>query len=141
MYYEDFEVSLPDDIILEIKFLKREEFRPLVFNDKEYIIVAEDDVGNFVGANIHGKVYFLDPCDIDTGEKIEIYASKDISTFCAQLTLYQGWEVLPVNASDEEIEASARQFAKKLKILNKDALSDSENFWSLIIEQMEDGLL
>lgn len=136
MYCENLGFSIPGEIILEIKFLEYKDFRPLMFNDKEYIVVAEDDVGNFVGVNPAGKVYFL-----DTEENTEIYASKDFQTFVKQLELYRDSNFLPVNASDEQLEADARQFAREIASLDKDALLYEENFWSLIIEQMEDGLL
>ncbi|GEM_PF-6181422 len=141
MYFDELNFSLPDDIILEIKFFKREEFYSLMFNNKEYVIVAEDYVKNLIGVDGYGRVYFLDPCDISSGKKVEIYTAKDLSTFCAELMLFKNCDPLPINASDEMIEASAQQFARKLESLDKDALSDSENFWSLIVEQLEDGLL
>ncbi len=46
MYYKEINFSLPDNDILNIKFLKREEFRPLMFNGKEYTVVGGDDVDN-----------------------------------------------------------------------------------------------
>lgn len=117
MYCENLGFSIPGEIILEIKFLEYKDFRPLMFNDKEYIVVAEDDVGNFVGVNPAGKVYFL-----DTEENTEIYASKDFQTFVKQLELYRDSNFLPVNASDEQLKADARQFAREIASLDKDAL-------------------
>ena len=136
MYCEDLGFSIPNETILEIKFLKYEDFRSMEFNDKKYTIVGGDDVGNLIGVDIDGKVWFL-----DTFDEFEMYTSKGLKTFVDQLELYRDWNPLPLDASDEVNEENARQFAREIASLDKDALLYEENFWSVVIEQMEDGLL
>lgn len=136
MYCENLDFSIPDETILEIKFLKYDDFRSMVFNDKKYIIVGGDDVDNLIGVDADGKVWFLDAAD-----EFEMYISKDLKTFVNQLELYRDWNHPPLDASDEVNEENAQQFAIELKKMDKYAMVDSEDFWSLIIEQMEDGII
>ena len=136
MYCEDLDFSIPDETILEIKFLKYDDFRSMIFNDRKYTIVGGDDVGNLIGVDIDGKVWLL-----DTFDEFEMYTSKGLKTFVDQLELYRDWNPLPLEASDEVNEENARQFAREIASLDKDALLYEENFWSVVIEQMEDGLL
>lgn len=136
MYCEDLGFSIPDETILEIKFLKYDDFRSMVFNDKKYTIVGGDDVGNLIGIDADGKVWFL-----DTADEFEMYISKGLKTFVDQLELYRDWNHPPLNASDKVNEENAQNFAIELKKMDKDAMVDCEDFWSVVIEQMEDGLL
>lgn len=136
MYYENLGFEIPDETILEIKFLKYEDFHPFMLNNKEYIIVGGDDVENLIGVDIDGKVWFL-----DTRDEFEMYVSKELKTFINQLELYRDWNCPPLDASDEVNEENAQKFALELKKLDKDAMADCEDFWSVVIEQMEDGLL
>lgn len=78
---------LPEETVLEITFLKSGNFRDFTMNSNSYTIVAEDDVGNLVGVNSNGEVYFM-----DTEENIEMYAAKDLPTFIHQLELYRDWD-------------------------------------------------
>ncbi len=136
MYYKELDLSLPDNDILNIKFLKRGEFRPVVFIDKEYTVVGGDDVDNLIGVDADGKVWFL-----DTVNEFPMYASKELKTFVEQLELFINWNFPDDNASDEALENNAREFAREIKKLDEDAMSDCEDFWSVVIEQMENGML
>ncbi|MDE7398326.1 MAG: hypothetical protein K2N06_02245 [Oscillospiraceae bacterium] len=136
MYCEDLGFSIPNETILEIKFLKYDDFRSMVFNDKKYTIIGGDDVDNLIGVDVDGKVWFL-----DTVDEFETYISKGLKTFVNQLELYRDWNHPPLDDSDEVNDENARQFALEIASLDKDALLYEENFWSVVIEQMEDGLL
>lgn len=137
MYYKNLGFEIPDNVIFEIRFLKYEDFHSLAFNKKNYTVVAEDDVGNLVGVSAaDSKVYFLDTC-----EKTELYAAKSLQTFIAELKLAGNWQRPDDNASNEIWQADTRQFVQRIENLDKDALADKESYWSLIVEQMEDGLL
>lgn len=136
MDHKELDFSLPDNDILNIKFLKHEEFHPLVFIDKEYTIVGGDDVDNMIGVDADGKVWFLDTMNI-----FPMYASKGLKTFVEQLELFINWDYPADDNSDDELEANAREFAREILKSDADALSDDYNFWSVVIEQMEDGLL
>lgn len=136
MYCEELGFSLPDDVILEIRFLKYGDFRDFAVNGTKYTIIAEDNVGNLIGVDPGGKVWFL-----DTEKKVKMYASKDLQTFVTQMELYGSTAPLPPNASEEQLEADTRQFARKITKLDNDALLSENSFWSLITEQMRDGLL
>ncbi len=136
MDYKKLDFTLPDNDILKIKFLKPEEFHSSVFNDVEYTIVGGDDVDNLIGVDADGKVWYL-----DTANGYTLYSSKGLKTFVEQLELLINWDFPGDDATDEALEANAREFEREIKKLDKDAMSDYEDLWSVVIEQMEDGLL
>ncbi len=136
MYYKELDFSLPDNDILNIKFLKLEEFRPLIFNDNEYTVVGGDDVDNMIGVDADGKVWFL-----DTVNGFPMYASKGLKTFVEQLELLINWDFPADDNSDDELEANAQKFSREITKLDEDAMSDDYDFWSVVIEQMENGML
>ncbi len=136
MDYKELDFTLPDNDILNIKFLKPEEFHSSVFNDVEYTIVGGDDVDNLIGVDADSKVWFLDRVN-----EFTMYASKGLKTFVEQLKLLINWDFPGDDDPDEALEANAREFSREIKKLDENAMSDCEDFWSVVIEQMEVGLL
>lgn len=136
MDHKELDFTLPDNDILHIKFLRPEEFHSSVFNDVEYTIVGGDDVDNLIGVDADGKVWYL-----DTANGYTLYSSKGLKTFVEQLELLINWDFPGDDATDEALEANARKFESEIKKLDKDAVSDYEDLWASVIEQMEDGLL
>ncbi len=134
--HKELDFTLPDNDILHIKFLKPEEFHTSVFKNIEYTIVGSDDVDNLIGVDADGKVWYL-----DTANGYTMYSSKGLKTFVEQLALLINWDFPGDDDSDEALEANARKFACEIKKLDEDAMSDYEDLWSVVIEQMEDGLL
>lgn len=126
MYYKDLGVWVPDEEILGIKFLKHEKFYVHQFKGLPYIIAAEvSDSNELVGFGADGKIYILEP-----ENNIVRYASSALAVFARELKKYRD---LP--------EENVGQFVEEIKKLDEDAFSSEENFWSLIVEQMNDGLL
>lgn len=136
MFDEKLGFSIPDERIANIGFLKHEEFYPLVFGGKEYTVVGGDDVGNLIGLDAKGKVWFL-----DTENKFAMYASKGFKTFVEQLELYANWEFPDDSASDDVIKANVEKFRREIEKSDMSAALNNNSFWSLIIEQVEDGFL
>ena len=126
MYYKDLGVWVPDEEILGIRFLKHEKFYVHQFKGLPYIIAAEvSETKELVGFGADGKIYILEP-----ENNIVRYASSALAVFARQLKIYRD---LP--------EENVGQFVEEIKKLDEDAFSSEDNFWSLIVEQMNDGLL
>lgn len=132
MYYKDLGVWVPDEEILGIKFLKHEKFYVKQFKEKPYIIAAEILGGELAGFGADGKIYILEP-----ENNAVRYAASALAVFARELKLYRD---LP-EENGEEPRESAERFAEEIKKLDEDAFSSADSFWSLIAEQMNDGLL
>ena len=129
MYYKDLGVWVPDEEILGIKFLRHEKFYVHQFKGLPYIIAAEvSGSKELVGFGADGKIYILEP-----ENNLVRYAASALAVFARELKKYRD---LP-----EENGESVGQFVEEIKKLDEDAFSSEENFWALIVEQMNDGLL
>lgn len=129
MYYKDLGVWVPDEEILGIKFLKHEKFYVHQFKGLPYIIAAEvSGSKELVGFGADGKIYILEP-----ENNLVRYAASALAVFARELKKYRD---LP-----EENGESVGQFVEEIKKLDEDAFSSEDNFWALIVEQMNDGLL
>ena len=135
MYYKDLGVWVPDEEILGIKFLKHEKFYVHQFKGLPYIIAAEISVKKeLVGFGTDGKIYILEP-----ENNIVRYAASALAGFARELKKFRD---LPVeNASDNGEKTITERFVEEIKKLDEDAFSSEDNFWALIVEQMNDGLL
>ena len=137
MYYKDIRVWVPDEEILGIKFLKHEKFYVHQFKRLPYIIAGEvSGSKELVGFGADGKIYILEP-----ENNIVRYAASALAVFARELKKYR--DLPEENASDnaEEPLNSTERFVEEIKKLDEDAFSSEDNFWALIMEQMNDGLL
>ncbi len=133
MYYKDLGVWVPDEEILGIKFLKHEKFYVHQFKGLPYIIAAEVSVTKeLVGFGADGKIYILEP-----ENNIVRYAASALAVFSRELKKYRD---LPEENAEEPLNITER-FVEEIKKLDEDAFSSEDNFWALIVEQMNDGLL
>lgn len=136
MFNEKIDFSIPEDEILNIRFLKREGFYQQIFSGKEYTIVGNDDVDNMVGIDSKGMVWFL-----DTEMIFALYASKDLKTFVEQLQLYANWDHPDDDAPEKLISDNVEEFRREIIKMDTLAMSDDNSFWSLVIEQIEESFL
>lgn len=132
--FED--ITLPEEEIVNITFLKRDKFHPVTFKSKEYTVVGGDDVDNLIGVDRFGKVWFL-----DTENKFAFYASKSLKTFVKQLMLYVNWDHPDDDAPWKVIKANVKKFKREILKLDMFATFGRNSFWSLIIEQIKEGFL
>ena len=137
MYYKDIRVWVPDEEILGIKFLKHEKFYVHQFKGLPYIIAAAVSVTKeLVGFGADGKIYILEP-----ENNIVRYAASALAVFARELKKYRD---LPEENTSEEGEETlniTERFVEEIKKLDEDAFSSEDNFWALIVEQMNDALL
>ncbi len=130
------DVTLPEEEIVNITFLKRDEFHTVTFKSKEYTVVGGDDVDNLIGVDSRGKIWFL-----DTENEFTFYASKNLKTFVEQLMLYVNWNHPDDDAPWKEIKANVGKFKREILKLDMFATFGRNSFWSLIIEQIKEGFL
>lgn len=122
MYYKEIRVWVPNDEILNIKFLKHEKFFVYVFINKPYIITAKVlGTRNFIGFGADGKIYLL-----DRENNREVYASSALAVFARQLKLFR-------DLTGDEYERS--KFSEKIRNLDGNAFLSKDYFWSEAAEK------
>lgn len=137
MYYKDLGVWVPDEEILGIKFLKHEKFYVYQFKGLPYIIAAEVSVTKeLVGFGADGKIYILEP-----ENNIVRYAASALAVFARELKKYRDLPEENASEDGEEPHEIVENFVEEIKKLDEDAFSSEDNFWALIVEQMNDDLL
>lgn len=137
MYYKDLGVWVPDEEILGIKFLRHEKFYVHQFKGLPYIIAAEVSGSNeLVGFGADGKICVLEP-----ENNIARYAASALAVFARELKKYRDLPEENASEDGEEPLNITERFVEEIKKLDEDAFSSEDNFWALIVEQMNDGLL
>lgn len=131
MYYKEIRVWVPDEEVLDIRFLKHEKFFVYNFLNKPYIITAEIvDTRNYIGFGADGKIYLL---DIENNR--EVYASSALAVFGRQLKLYRDLTAITEQTDDEKTQPE--DFATEIQKLDNNAFSNENNFWSEVLKQIE----
>ena len=131
MYYKEIRVWVPDEEILDIRFLKHEKFFVYNFLNKPYIITAEIvDTRNYIGFGADGKIYLL---DIENNR--EVYASSALAVFGRQLKLYRDLTAITEQTDDEKTQPE--DFATEIQKLDNNAFSNGNSFWSEVLKQIE----
>lgn len=145
---------VPSEEVLNMKFLKHHNFFVYVYLNKPYIITAKiSGTKNFIGFGIDGNIYLL-----DRENNRVIYVSSALAVFARQLIVYRDY-VAAVNSDNENdnndnySENSAeitnenkpqndiKTIISKIRILDKYAFSNEENFWSGIVKQIQPDLI
>lgn len=103
-----------------------------------YTIIASDDVGNLAGIDDKENAFY-----IETESKMVRYMSDTAETLIKQLLYYEKScnNETYRNISDLELPEFLAQFKGELMNMDISAFKNEENFWSVIVEQMETGLL
>lgn len=132
MYYREIRVWVPSEEVLDVKFLKHEDFFVYIFLNKPYIVTAKVlGTRNFIGFGIDGNIYLL-----SRENNREIYVSSALAVFARQLKLYRDFSEQSFE-NEAEQQNNAQIFAEKIIKLDKNAISSENNFWSKITKQME----
>ena len=118
--------------ILLIEFIKPQDFYEVIFENQRYKIVGKFDVGNLIGQDNTDTVSCLEeePSNVR-------YIANNLEVFVAQLAQYKEY----VEKSEADWEKWLAEFRESIMNLDANAFRDEENFWSVIVEQMEYGLL
>ncbi|MCH5204660.1 MAG: SUKH-4 family immunity protein [Oscillospiraceae bacterium] len=131
MYYKEIRVWVPDEEVLNIRFLKHEKFFVYNFLNKPYIITAKiSDTKNFIGFGIDGNIYLL-----DREKNSEIYVSSALAVFGRQLKLYR--DLTAPRDRDDENSLKLEDFKKQIRELDNNAFLNENNFWSEVLRRSE----
>ena len=149
MYYKEIRVWVPDEEVLNIKFLRHDKFFVLNYLNKPYIITAEvSGTKNFIGFGADGNIFLLDR------ERNRVaYASSSLAVFGRQLKHYRDFIAVPEDIDKEpEITKNAEntenakadnptdelnKLEEQIKKLDKNAFTDDNNFWSKVMSGLK----
>ncbi|MCM1327013.1 MAG: SUKH-4 family immunity protein [Bacteroidales bacterium] len=102
-----------------------------------YIVIGEDE-GSYLCINPHGEIIAIDQGD----ESFIRFVNKDLRAFLDYIVVYIIFQEKALEIEDEEegiqvLEDMREEFMK----MDERALDNEENWWSVIVEQIEMGLM
>lgn len=104
--------------------------------DKDYIIIG-NDFGTNICVNHKDEIV-----SIDTENEYPIrFINKDLETFLKFIVILLSHENEIEEADDDEIDQVMQKVRKEFDMTDIRALSSEENWWSIILEQIEFGVM
>lgn len=131
-----------ESYILELKFLEDSACYDMILHQQKYQIIAKDWGLNsiLVGIAENGAVFSLDTEESE--ENYAVYIASSPEVFRKEIEIFQKFcESRSLTQSEEEEKQSAEKFRQQILKLDKNAFSDSENYWSVIAEEIEYGVI
>ncbi len=127
---------------MELVFLSPEKYYDLILYHHKYLIIAKDWGLDFilVGIAENGDVFFLDTEESE--EKYAVYIASTPEVFRKEIEVFQKFcNARPLNETEENLKKFADSFRKQILHLDKNAFSNAENYWSVIAEELEYGVI
>lgn len=149
------------------ELIKREQYREYSLSNETKKILC--DIGlpkeplNFIQFNIDeieielndsyvviGNDFGTDICINDKDEIISIdkeneypirFVNKSLKDLLECIFIYKQYEQEINNAEDDDIESILDEIRMKFKIVDKEVFNNEENWWSIILEQIESGMM
>lgn len=123
------DIGLPEEPLHLIRFdVKSEEITKL--ND---LTVIGDDYGTSICINENDEILSVDP----EGEYPERFINKDLDSFLSFIREYYLFECKAENSGEDEIASALAALREKFNAIDAGALSNEENWWSVVLEQTE----
>lgn len=107
------------------------EIDNLVLNN-EYIVIG-NDLGTNICINNKGEIVSVDL----ENEFPMRFLNKNLESLLKYIFIFILYENLLVNVDDVYVSLIIEELKSELNIIDDKALSDDENWWSIILEQME----
>lgn len=130
-------VGLPRNCPLLVSFYEDNRLlHPVKSEDENYLMLGEDNGTIFCLKEKCEEVWSIDP----EGELPSRFINSSIRSFFTFLYIYLSHQEALKNASDEEAGNIVRQLRTEFEGIDDRALLESENWWSVILEEIEYGL-
>lgn len=123
------DIGLPVEPVTFIKF-NIGEIENIV-TDEGYIIIG-NDFGTNICINNRGEVVSVDP----EKEYPERFINKDLETFLRFIIIFILYRDKIRNSDDDKIYHVIHEIEKEFSVFDVQALSNEENWWPLILEQI-----
>ena len=125
---------MPEEPIYFIHF-NVDQIEDIKLNEKN--IVIGNDLCTDICINIKGEIVSVDPQQVYPTR----FINADLECFIQFIIIYLSHEERIIDASDDEINKILNDIRKEFDIVDKLVLQNEENWWSIILEQIEWGLM
>ena len=122
------DIGLPTEPLHFIQF--HEEIENIIADEKHIIIGS--DLGTDICVNEKDEVVSIDP----EKEYPTRFVNKNLETFLGFIVIFLLYEEKLKNADDNEINQVIQEIRKEFYLLDMQALSNEENWWPIILEQI-----
>lgn len=126
------EIGLPKEPIEGVQFNMSSSEKVVQGN----IVIGEDE-GSYLCIDPHGEVIAIDRLD---GLLIR-FVNKDLKAFLDYIVIYIIFQKKALEVKDEEGVQVLENMREEFMKIDEKALDNEENWWAVIIEQIEMGLM
>lgn len=102
----------------------------------KYITIG-NDYGTNICINKQNQIVSVDPED----EYPTRFVNKNLKSLLQFIRIYLSYESKFVDVNDDEINKILEEIKREFEEIDIEALSNEENWWSVILEQVELGLM
>ena len=106
-----------------------------VILDEEHIIIG-NDLGTNICINNKDEIVAID----QEGEYPIRFINKNLEALLEFIVTYLSYEDI-MNDADDDINQTIQEIREKFDMIDAQALSSEDNWWSIILEQAETGLM
>ena len=128
------DIGLPKEPLSFIQF-NIEEMKDIII-DEEHIVIG-NDFGTNICINHKEEIVSIDP----KGEYPIRFINKNLEIFLNFIIIFLLYEDKINDIDDDEIHQVIWEIRKNFDVIDIQALSDEENWWSIILEQVELGIM
>ena len=127
------EIGLPEEPIEGIKFNTSSSGKTI----NENIVIGEDE-GSYLCLNPHGEIVAVD----QENKSLTRFINKELKSFLDFIVIYLTSQerALEIEDEDERLQV-LEEMREKFMEIDERALDNEENWWAVIIEQIDMGLM
>ncbi|MBD5088291.1 MAG: hypothetical protein HDT30_05690 [Clostridiales bacterium] len=122
------DMGLSEEYLYFIQF-NLEEIKKI---DKEYLVIGHD-FGTDICVNQNGEIVSVDP----EHEYPTRFINKNLESLFGCIAVYLSYANKITDATDDNILGIIKEIERKFDQIDVQALSNEENWWSIILEQLE----
>ena len=127
------DIGLPLEPLYFIHFYT-EDMENIIL-DEEHIIIG-NDLGTNICINNKDEIVAIDK----EGKYPKRFINKNLEAFLEFIVIYLSYEYIMKDTNDD-IDQTIQEIREKFDMIDAQALNSEENWWSLILEQVELGLM
>lgn len=127
------EIGLPE-LPLDFIHFDVKDIENIIY--EEYVIIGGDN-GTYICINEKGNIVSVDK----EQEYPTRFVNINLESLLKFILVFWEYQDVIINAEDEELYTIIKQIRYKFDSIDIQALSDEENWWAIILEQIEQGLM
>ena len=128
-------VGMPRDVDWTLDFVRTAQHVKTLPGDGSMVVIGRDDQNPICIKTSNRSVVCVEE------GKLERFMNRSVFTLADFLCAYQMYRIQVRDAKDNEIDELIAATESKMRSADADALGNKENYWSVVLEQMKEGLL